>query len=74
MLLCTIPEAPKHPRIPTFDHVSGGGIKICLIRSKSREIQELLRFFETQGAVSPSGRRTMTWSNSPKFLASSAVI
>jgi hypothetical protein len=60
MLLCTIKEEPKHPHTPTFDHVNGGGIKICLIRPKSRETQELLPFFAIQGAGSLSGRRTIT--------------
>ena len=74
MLLCTMQEEPKHPCLPTFDHVNGGGIKICLIRTKYREIQELLPFLAFQAGVSPSAWRAMTWSNSPKFLASSAVI
>src|SRR6201999_1132334 len=64
MLLCTMPEEPKHPHLPTFDHVSGDGIKICLIRSKCRKFQELFQFPTLQGGVSPSGRRLITWSNS----------
>src|SRR6185312_5678838 len=74
VLLCTMPEEPKHPHLPTFDHVSGDGIKICLIRSKCRKFQELSLFLAPQGAASPSGLRLITWSNSPKLLASSAVI
>jgi len=60
MLLCTIQEAPKHPQVPTFDHVSGGGIKNCLIQAKCREFQELSSFFRFQTGDSPSGRRAIT--------------
>jgi hypothetical protein len=74
MLLCTLREEPKHPHIPTFDHVSADGIKISLNRLKYREILELSCPEPGQVGLSVSGRRAMTWSNSPKFLASSAVI
>ncbi len=60
MLLCTTQEEPKHPCLPTFDHVNGGGIKICLIRTKCPEIQELLPFWGFQAGVSPSAWRAMT--------------
>jgi hypothetical protein len=74
MLLCTLREEPKHPHIPTFDHVSAYGIKISLNRLKYPGILELLRPKPGQELVSGSGRRDITWSNSPKLLASSAVI
>jgi hypothetical protein len=74
MLLCIMPEEPKHPHLPTFDHVSGDGIKICLIGTKCRKHKELFLIPASQAAVSVSARRVMTWSKRPKFLASSAVI
>jgi hypothetical protein len=48
------------PPTPTFDHVSGDGIKICLIPYKCLEFQEFLLSREFQGVGSPSARRTMT--------------
>ena len=76
MLLCTMPEEPKHPHIPTFDHVSADRIKICLIRLKYPEILELSRIPDRfKSLVSPfRAGAPCTWSISPKFLASSAVI
>ena len=74
MLLCTPREEPKHPHIPTFDHVSADGIKISLNLLKCPEILELSCPRLAQLAFSASARRAMTWSKSPKFLASSEVI